>query len=296
MPETGKQDGASRATRSRKDKDQSNTEGNVTSGDGGSTFSKNDMDSLKQYMNLLHKNTENKLEESLAECSTEARVNFKNMEEKFSEISSSMTEMKGNFKKLESKMDTKFRSMQATIDHLTHELSKTQAELTKLRQLTDEDKLSMEGKIKALQKDVSSLRDSSQSEISGVMETLSGMIGEQEAHIERSNTETINSNEKIKMSIVKAQALVSANTFEINQIKKSVENMDNKMRSKNLVIDGLNESVNEDIKKEIFDCISPTVGELKKEQIKSAYRMGIARGKKPRSIIVVLDNEAIRPE
>lgn len=61
-----------------------------------------------------------------------------------------------------------------------------------------------------------------------------------------------------------------------------------------MVVDGINETANEDIKKEIFDCISPTIEDLKKEQIKSAYRMGKARGKKPISIIVVLEDEAIR--
>lgn len=296
MPETGKQNGGSRATRSKKDKDkdQKNSDGNVEGGEGGSTFSKDDLDSLKQYMNLLHKNTENKFEESLAESNNESKKNFKSVEGKISEISTSMLEIKGNFKKLESKMETKLSSMQTTIDDLTHKLSKTQTELLKLRQQAEEDKLSFEGKIKVLQNDMSSIRESSQSEINGVMETLSGLIGEQEAHIERNGVDTKNLNEAMKMTIAKTQALVSANTSEINQIKKNVENLDNKMRSKNLVIEGINEKVNEDIVKEVFDCISPTIGDLKKGQIKSAYRMGKARGKKPRSIIVVLDDEALR--
>lgn len=90
------------------------------------------------------------------------------------------------------------------------------------------------------------------------------------------------------------QASVSANTFEINQNKKSIESLDNKVRSRNLVIDGINETVNEDIRQTVFDCISPTIEDLKKDQIKSAYRIGRARGKKPRSIIAVLDEETLR--
>lgn len=41
---------------------------------------KEDLESLKQYMNFLHKNTENKFEEGLMNCKKESRESYLKME------------------------------------------------------------------------------------------------------------------------------------------------------------------------------------------------------------------------
>lgn len=206
----------------------------------------------------------------------------------------SVAQIKGNFEKLLTKMDTKFRSMQSTIDDLSNKLSRSQIEIEDLKQQSKIDKDMLEEKIKILQEDMATVKDSARLELKGVKEALKSKIEEQESKLERHCLETEGLDDKFKLSLAQLQATAAANTFEINQNKKIVESLDNKVRSRNLVIDGINEAANEDIKQQVCDCISPTIDGLKKEQIKSAYRMGRARGKKPRSIVVVVEDEAIR--
>lgn len=125
-------------------------------------------------------------------------------------------------------------------------------------------------------------------------ESLKASLVEHETHLERQDSETKSMDDKLKLSIAKMQASVSANTFEINQNKKNIESLYNKVRSRNLVIDGINEPMNEDIRQTVFECISLTIEDLKKDQIRSAYRIGRAKGKKPRSIIAIFDDETLR--
>lgn len=306
ISETAKQEGPVRSTRSKKQdgkggKDietETGSSGGVQSTsantDGTGVIVKEDFESLKQYMNFLHKNTENKFEEALTDNKNEVRQSFRNMEDKIIGISTSISEIKGNFEKLEERMNTKFSSMQSTIDDLNHKLSQAQNEIQTLRQQTGSDKTLIEKKIEALQNDICSFKKTSDSKLDGMRESLKASADEHETCLERHYSEAKNLDDNLILSIAKMQASVSSNTFEINQNKKSIESMDNKLRSRNLVIEGINESAKEDIKQLIFDCINPTIGDLKKEQIKSAYRMGKARGKKPRSIIVVLDDETLR--
>lgn len=89
MPKTAKQEGPVRATRSKKQDGKSDAKsgketetetgstGGVQSGneklEGAGVVVREDFESLKQYMSLLHKNTEDKFEEALAESKNEVR-------------------------------------------------------------------------------------------------------------------------------------------------------------------------------------------------------------------------------
>lgn len=245
MPETGKQEGKARSTRSKKDKEQRSASvgsggnedvigvgGDLTHQKPGDKdcgmIANNDLESLKQYMNFLHKNTENKFEKALMDNKNEARESFKNMEEKITGISTAMAQIKGNFEKLESEMDTRFRSMQSTIDDLNLKLSRSQTEIDNLKQQTKVDRNELEEKIKALQTDLCSIKEALQTQLNGLKESLGGRILKHENQLE--GEETKNLDEEIKLSLAKLQATAAANTFEINQNRKNFESLDNKIR------------------------------------------------------------------
>lgn len=89
--------------------------------------------------------------------------------------------------------------------------------------------------------------------------------------------------------------LVYKNREEIKQNVSQIDNMENRLRSTNLVIEGLPESTGEPLARQVGDIIRLEIVDFKDTKIKNIYRVGKPSGKKkkkPRIVIVSLENPA----
>lgn len=93
---------------------------------------------------------------------------------------------------------------------------------------------------------------------------------------------------------MKIKSVALGNKHDIQIGKSQYEQLDNKMRLKNVTFDGIPEEQDENLKQKIFDLIVAELADFTEARIKSAYRLGVARGKKPRTVLVILDDETIR--
>lgn len=235
---------------------------------------------------------------------------------------------------IEGKLKTVEQKAEQFHETVTEENTKLRAEITQLKEEMERE------------------RESNASQLSEIKETI-GALTQEKQLLEGAYPQTDQHwKDKVDTELLKLASSIQNNKHEIDSGVKQLEIIDNKMRCRNITIDGVDEKrkqtqkgndlhiesdketeileagenttesgpeqnvtlrenpdhtgANDEVGKgmadesmeelinSIVDLIQPVIGNFTKTNVISAYRVGVARGKKPRQIIAILDDEKTR--
>lgn len=147
-------------------------------------------------------------------------------------------------------------------------------------------------KIKHLETELANNREKSRDEINSLKTELEKTTQEHKSSIEEHTQQTSAVIKNSENEINELKTLVYANAENIKQSDEKLENLENRVTSGNLLIEGLPENDSMDLKTQIGNMIRTVIPAHKDADIRQCYRIGKKTGKKkrPRSIMATLVN------
>lgn len=264
------------------------------------------MDFLMSYMKSLHEKTENTMMKMVDASKME--INH-NLDAKVTKLSADLQGMKSDVYRIESTMEGKLQKIEEAHRGLDMKVDESSKEIKRIEQMQRAEKTGTKSKIRSLEQEISADREKYQNdieslraEIKGMAEANNQLIKEYESTLQGYRDEMAECKKQnkdlemdVQLSIDELKMTAFKNKEDIRQNTLQLDGLENRSRSSNLVIEGLPEDDDKKtLKEQVGDIFRLVFQDFKDQKIKSAYRIGKARGKKkkPRLAIIVMENSA----
>lgn len=271
--------------------------------EGGYPELSEELKPLAKYFEFLQKKSQDKFTttvvESVESCKVEIRAN---MNEMIESIKSSVNDIKSNFKQLETKVDEKIGKMQEDITKVECKVDKSRQEVSEVKQLQanyDIEKEQLKEQVQIMKEEISSLKnfkEKVEAQLVGLRGDVDRRMDEQETNIkfQREKLDKVTSTVESDLDVVKIRSYGNLN--QIRHLTTQMEDMDNKQRANNLIIEGLPEKPDEETKTDLVSLIGNEIQDFQVSMIKTVYRLGKRneKKKKPRLLLVMLNNPTHR--
>lgn len=249
------------------------------------------------------------IKENLTSLDEKVEVNLESIQAAITTFENSLDEMQKKVKSNEQAQRTENQALRTAIDSCNEKLSievrrnanfrdELNERIDKTRS-EDKEEICTENKqlreiIGDLKSQMETLREEKTAEIEDLKSEIAKVGKSSQSQIDKQTEELSEWKKNLKRDLERLKLNTLDNKHEIQQSKNLIEKMDDKLRSKNIAIDGITESEGEDLSQKIVDLVSPILGHFNKDKIRSAYRLGIARAKKTRTVVVILDQESTK--
>lgn len=254
---------------------------------------------LVKYMEFLQKRSQNTVVESVESCKLEIRSN---MNEMIDSIKLSVEDMKNNFRQLENSMEKKIGEVQLNVSRVESKADEVALEVKEIKRLElsrDDEREQLREKVKAMEHEICSLKgfkEKVEAQLVGLRGDVDRRMDEQESSIKfhHEKFDKIATSMENDMDAVKIRSYGNLN--QIRHLCDQVEELDNRQRSNNLIIEGLPEKPDDESKTDLVSIINGEIRDFQTTMIKAFFRLGKRneKKKKPRLLLVTLHNPAHR--
>lgn len=233
------------------------------------------MEQLVEHLKEAQKETEQSLMKAI-------ELNKKELKANMEEVSATLRESVGNIRsdlnRIEETFGTKIQRLQTDLVTVENQIKVTAGRVSTLEEINKESKTEkkiQQDRIKVVEEDITAIRKTHKLDMECLRKELRGFITEnkdrmvsQAASIDTLHENTLEQMDELKM-------IAGGNTSDIRQLAEQVENLDNKSRKKNVVIDGLPEKESDaETKKTLTEYIQKVIPDFQETQIVMLYRIG----------------------
>lgn len=221
---------------------------------------------LAKYLESLQKASQKTLittmVESIASCKSEIKDNLNEM---IDSLKKSVEDIKGSFHKLEKSVEAKIGNIQRKVDEIESKADEAIQEVKELKQrqqCRDAESDQAREKIKAMETEIHDLREFKakvEAQLVGLRGDIDRRMDEQDANIkfQKEKFDKASAAMENDMDAVKIRSYGNLN--QIRHLSEQVEDIDNKQRSNNLIIEGLPEKADDETKTELVGIISKEI-------------------------------------
>lgn len=238
------------------------------------------MEDLFKHLNGLHNKTQQSMKEMMDSCKTEIN---ENLNKKINLLSDDMKNIKSEMSKIEKVFEDKISGVQGSVKSLETKVEGTCKDLKKLESDMTKGQAELEEKINRLETELIKNKRSQEmdkEEIKRLQEDLLKFKQENASALDEHSKKVEDIESKSEKEMNELKSMVYANTENIKQGEDKIEDLENRVRSANLLIEGLPENDSLALKTQISDMIRLEFPNHKDADIRYCYRIGKKTGKK----------------
>lgn len=258
------------------------------------------MKEVLKHIEMLQERTESNMAASIEQAVDKSK---KEINENIDSLSQSILSIRSDFSSFEQKYNEKFETIESKILESAKKSDLACSEVKKVEQIVRSVNRTNTDKLKYIEEDTVALKKSMNKELAGLRSELSRTQREHQLALEKQSHELTLWKEQLEQSMNDIRIKSYGNTNLLRQYTTLVDNIDNKVRANNIVIEGHPEQMKEDgtliddVPSDVSALIQKSIVDFDDTNIKMLIRLGQPKkkgSKKPRPLLVGLANQAVR--
>lgn len=264
----------------------------------GKQIKSQDLSNLLAELKANQKSSELNMATSIKQAIDESKCEIKeSMNTMILALTTSVDEIKSDISKMESAFSSRIGNVEKKVTQIVVDLDEASAGVKEVKLQMNANKISIDTKVSEINKEIQRIKDTSRKEISNVREETKTLLTEQQNIIERQQEELEywRKHQEHELDNVKTRAYGNSN--QIRQHTIQIDDLENKVRAGNIIVEGLQEKDNdENALDDLITIIQKTLPAFQKTSVKHVLRLGKERKnkKKPRPLLVILDSQKTR--
>lgn len=257
-----------------------------------------DLKSIIEHMESIQKRSDKAMADSIKEAIENSKCEInQNTNGLITTLTTNVNDIRRDLSKMENVFNTRLQKIELDMTGISQRVQETSADVARIEKATATDLNHVKSKIKKIEGESVSLKENVDKKLIEIRTEMIKRIEDQNALVEKQQSDLESWKKKQERETDTIRARSYGNENQIRQNTTQIDGIDSKIRAENVVIEGILEKEDETkIQTDITDLIQKALPGFKSSNIRAVMRLGKQRKakKKPRPLMVTLDNQATR--